>query len=113
MDNQNNANQNNANQNNANQNNANQGYENGNYQNGNYQNGNYQNGNYQNGNYQNGNGYRRLTKSRERIISGVCGGIAEYFNADVTIIRIVTVLFAFSGAGLIAYIVAAIIMPEK
>ncbi len=50
--------------------------------------------------------------STDRKISGVCGGIAEYFNIDSTIIRLI---FAFSiifwGFGLLLYIIAAIIMP--
>jgi phage shock protein C len=48
------------------------------------------------------------------MISGVCGGIAEYFNVDPTLIRLLFVLFAFAGGpGLIAYIVLAIIVPEE
>lgn len=47
-------------------------------------------------------------------ICGVCQGIAEYLNADVTVVRLVTVLIAlFCGSGVIAYIVCAIVMPEK
>ncbi|BBF41885.1 PspC domain protein [Lachnospiraceae bacterium KM106-2] len=58
---------------------------------------------------------KKLYKSREdRKISGVCGGIAEYFNVDPTIIRLVAVLFAFCAfSGVIFYIIAAIIMPER
>ena len=48
------------------------------------------------------------------MICGVCGGIGEYFNIDPTIIRLIFVLFVFGvGSGLLAYIVAAIIMPEQ
>lgn len=47
-------------------------------------------------------------------ICGVCQGIAEYLNADVTLVRLITVLIAlFCGSGVIAYIVCAIVMPEK
>lgn len=47
-------------------------------------------------------------------VCGVCQGIAEYLNADVTVVRLVTVLIAlFCGSGIIAYIVCAIVMPEK
>ena len=46
-------------------------------------------------------------------IAGVCGGIAEYFNIDPTLVRLGWALVALSGTGIIAYIVAAIIMPEK
>ncbi|PKM84558.1 MAG: hypothetical protein CVU86_06680 [Firmicutes bacterium HGW-Firmicutes-11] len=57
---------------------------------------------------------RRLYKSRtNRQISGVCGGIGEYFNIDPVIIRLLVVVFTLAGgAGLIAYIIAAIIIPE-
>jgi phage shock protein C len=56
---------------------------------------------------------RRLYKSRRnRMIDGVCGGIAEYFNIDPTIIRIIWVLMTLlGGSGFILYIVGMIIMP--
>lgn len=58
---------------------------------------------------------KRLYKSStNRVLCGVCGGIGEYFNVDPTIIRLIFVLFVFGvGSGLLAYIVAAIIMPEQ
>ncbi len=58
---------------------------------------------------------KRLYKSStNRVLCGVCGGIGEYFNVDPTIIRLLFVLFVFGvGSGLLAYIVAAIIMPEQ
>ena len=48
---------------------------------------------------------KKLTRSRDRrVIAGVCGGIAEYFNIDVTVVRIITaVVSAFWGIGVIAY----------
>lgn len=49
----------------------------------------------------------------EKMISGVCGGIAEYFNIDATIIRLLWAILAFSGTGIIVYIIAAIIIPKK
>jgi phage shock protein PspC (stress-responsive transcriptional regulator) len=56
---------------------------------------------------------KTLRKSRDRRIAGVCGGIAEYFGWDPTIIRIIWAVMIFCyGTGLLAYIVAAIIMPE-
>ncbi len=57
---------------------------------------------------------KKLTKSAiDRKICGVCGGIAEYLNVDSTVIRLLTVLLiCTAGCGLIAYIAAAIIMPE-
>ena len=58
---------------------------------------------------------KRLYKSREnKMIAGVCGGIAEYFDIYPTLVRIGWVIFcALGGSGFIAYIVAAIIMPSR
>ncbi|MDO5294718.1 MAG: PspC domain-containing protein [bacterium] len=57
---------------------------------------------------------KRLRKSAlDRKICGVCGGIAEYFNIDPTIVRLLFVVFGFTSTGVIAYIIAAIIMPEN
>lgn len=58
---------------------------------------------------------KRLYKSNEnRMIDGVCGGIAEYLDMDPTLIRLGWVLFcALGGSGIIAYIIAAIIIPKK
>lgn len=56
----------------------------------------------------------KLCKSvTDRKIFGVCGGIAEYFGIDSTIVRLIWVLLVFGwGTGILAYIVAAIIMPD-
>jgi len=57
---------------------------------------------------------KKLTKSSNRKLCGVCGGIAEYFDVDPTVIRLLwVVLCLFAGSGILAYIVAAIIMPEN
>jgi len=58
---------------------------------------------------------RRLYRSKSnKVIAGVCGGIAEYLNADATIIRIVVLLMTFfGGSGLILYVIAFFIMPEQ
>jgi len=58
---------------------------------------------------------KRLYRSRtERMISGVCGGIAEYFDVDPVWVRLVTALLILAnGLGVIAYIIAWIIIPEK
>ena len=58
---------------------------------------------------------KKLYKSRKnKILFGVGGGIAEFFNIDPTIVRILfVVLTLFSGSGIIIYIVAALIMPQK
>lgn len=57
---------------------------------------------------------KKLLKSNtNKMISGVCGGIAEYINLDPTVVRLLWVVFSFAGgAGIIAYILAAIIMPN-
>ncbi len=56
---------------------------------------------------------RRLYRSRtNRVIWGVCGGLAEYFDIDPVIIRIIAVLLIFAnGIGILAYIIMAIIVP--
>lgn len=58
---------------------------------------------------------KRLYKVRDtQKLCGVCGGIAEYFNIDPTIIRLVWVLFVcLAGSGILAYILAAFIMPYE
>ncbi len=58
---------------------------------------------------------KRLYKSRtNRMIDGVCGGIAEYFGLDPTLVRIVWVLVTLlGGSGFVLYIVAMIIMPAR
>ena len=59
--------------------------------------------------------YKRLYKSStDKAIFGVCGGIAEYFWIDSLIVRLVLVLFTLAfGAGLLFYIIAALIMPKR
>ena len=58
---------------------------------------------------------KKLYKSRKnKMIGGVCGGLAEYLNMDPTLIRLGWVLFcALGGSGIIAYIIAAIIIPKN
>ena len=58
---------------------------------------------------------KRLHRSKsDRMIWGVCGGLAEYFDVDPTLIRIITVLSIFiSGAGILAYIILAIVIPSE
>ena len=56
---------------------------------------------------------KRLTKSYDRKLCGVCGGIADYFGVDPTLIRLLWMLLVLcAGTGILAYIIAAIIMPE-
>lgn len=59
---------------------------------------------------------RKLTRSMtDKMIAGVCGGIAQYFNVDATLIRLVFVLLMLAGIfpGVLAYIVAWIVMPAE
>ncbi len=58
---------------------------------------------------------KRLYKSEDnRILCGVCGGVGEYLGVDPTLVRLVWVLITLAaGAGLLLYIIAAIIMPRE
>jgi phage shock protein C len=59
---------------------------------------------------------RRLYRSRtDRMIAGVCGGIAEYSNLDPTLVRVLFILLAFitGGATLLAYPILWIVVPEQ
>ena len=57
---------------------------------------------------------KKLYRSRnERMLAGVCGGLAEYFGVDVTIVRILFALLALAGGpGLILYGILYVIIPE-
>jgi phage shock protein PspC (stress-responsive transcriptional regulator) len=57
---------------------------------------------------------RHLTRSADnRFIGGVCGGIAEYFNLDPSVVRLIAVLLIFPGGlALLAYIIMWIILPQ-
>ena len=56
---------------------------------------------------------RKLYRSREqKLIGGVCGGLAEYFNVDIVIVRLLWVLFTlFGGAGILGYLIFWIVVP--
>ena len=58
---------------------------------------------------------KKLYRSRDgKLICGVCAGIAEYFNVDPTVVRVAFALFAcMCGSGILAYLIAAVIMPPK
>ena len=57
---------------------------------------------------------KRLYRSRkDRIVCGVCGGVANYFNVDPTLIRLAFVLFGCTGTGILDYLVAAVIVPDE
>ncbi len=57
---------------------------------------------------------KKLQKSQtDKKLCGVCAGIAEYFNIDPTLVRLLWVLVSLAGgAGVLAYIIAAIVMPD-
>lgn len=56
---------------------------------------------------------RKLYRSsRNRMICGVCGGVGEYLDIDPTLVRLLWALLACSGPGIIAYFIAAIIIPQ-
>ncbi len=59
---------------------------------------------------------RRLVRSRERILCGVCGGLAEFVGMDPSLLRVLAVvgtLLSGGMAGVVFYLVAAVIMPEE
>ena len=57
---------------------------------------------------------KKLYRSKkDQKIAGVCAGLAEYLNIDPTVIRVIWALVALSGAGVVAYIVCALVIPEK
>ena len=60
---------------------------------------------------------RRLTRSsRHRMIAGVCGGIAEYLDVDVTVVRVLYVLISIVSVafpGILAYIILMFVMPRS
>ena len=58
---------------------------------------------------------KKLYRSRtDKKICGVCGGLAKYFGMDTTIARLIGALVVlFTGVGLLAYIVAALVIPEE
>lgn len=58
---------------------------------------------------------KKLTRSKtDRKILGVCGGIAEYFDIDSTLVRVGWILITlFRGLGVLAYLICALAMPER
>ena len=57
---------------------------------------------------------RLLKSSSNRMISGVCGGIGEFFGIDPTVIRLIWAILTFCGlgSGILIYIIAADVIPE-
>lgn len=58
---------------------------------------------------------KRFARSRrDKKIAGVCGGLAQYFDIDATLVRVVFVLLAlFSGGGLLLYVILWLVMPQS
>jgi phage shock protein C len=59
---------------------------------------------------------RRLVRRRDdRMVAGVCSGVADYLGVDVTLVRLVTVIGAIFGFGtfVVAYIVGWVLIPEE
>ena len=63
-----------------------------------------------------GNGTKALVRSRkDRMVAGVCAGIADYFGWDVTLVRVIVAVVSVitGGTGVLAYLVAWVIIPEE
>lgn len=57
---------------------------------------------------------KRLYRSRKnRMIAGVCGGLAEYFGIDPIIIRLIALVLLFGGGGFLLYVIGWIIIPQR
>ena len=58
---------------------------------------------------------KKLYRSKtEKKIAGVCGGLAKFLNIDVTIVRLIwAIVVVCGGAGLLAYLVCALVIPEE
>jgi phage shock protein PspC (stress-responsive transcriptional regulator) len=57
---------------------------------------------------------KRLTKSNDKKLFGVCGGIGKYFDVDPTIIRVIFLIAVLGyGTGVLLYVVLALLMPEE
>jgi len=55
---------------------------------------------------------KQLRKSQEHMIAGVCGGIAETYDVDPTLVRAGFIVLGLTSVGVLLYIILAIIMPE-
>ena len=56
---------------------------------------------------------KKLYKSNNRMICGVCAGLAEYLGIDPTIVRLIWAALGLTGTGIVLYIIAALVMPEN
>lgn len=60
--------------------------------------------------------YKKLTKSTDRILAGVCGGIADFFEVDPTLVRVGYLVLSFFSAGfpgLLLYLILMLVMPSS
>ncbi len=56
---------------------------------------------------------KRLVRSHDKVIAGVCSGLADYFGTDTTLVRLIFVFaFLFAGAGPLVYLILWVIMPR-
>ena len=56
---------------------------------------------------------KKLKRSANKMIAGVCGGLAEYLGMDATIVRVIyALLVLFGGVGILLYIILALLMPK-
>ncbi len=60
-------------------------------------------------------GKKLYRDTQNKMLTGVCSGLAEYFNMDVNIVRLIVVVVTLitGGSAILAYIIAAIVIPEK
>lgn len=56
---------------------------------------------------------KKLYKSNNRMLCGVCAGIAEYLGIDPTVVRLIWAALGLTGTGILLYIIAALVMPEN
>ena len=56
---------------------------------------------------------KKLYKSNNRMICGVCAGIAEYLGIDPTVVRLIWAALGLTGTGILLYIIAALVMREN
>lgn len=58
----------------------------------------------------------KLVRSKNRVIAGVCGGFGEYLNIDITLVRLLYILFTCASGlwfGILFYLIASLVIPEE
>lgn len=55
---------------------------------------------------------KKLKRSNNKVLAGVCGGLAEYFGMDATVVRTIYTLLIFAGAGVLLYLILLLLMPQ-